>query len=144
MCGFFGSGAGMATARGHAADWPEQEHHLCPDEIRCLPVARASGQAPSDGLPRKSTRGSWRGLRGGVRCMIRPDTTAAKGGAMALIQCPDCGSSVSDAAPACPKCARPIAAAAPMPRTAVPPQKKTGVSAGFTLLVLLALGSWIY
>jgi len=76
--------------------------------------------------------------------MIRPDTTAAKGGAMALIQCPDCGSSVSDAAPACPKCARPIAAAAPMPRTAAPPQKKTGVSAGFTLLVLLALGSWIY
>ncbi|MGN6728611.1 MAG: hypothetical protein ACTHJG_02125, partial [Rhodanobacteraceae bacterium] len=63
---------------------------------------------------------------------------------MALIQCPDCGSSVSDAAPACPQCARPIAAAAPMSRTAAPPQKKTGVSAGFTLLVLLALGAWIY
>jgi len=31
-----------------------------------------------------------------------------------------------------------------MSRTAAPPQKKTGVSAGFTLLVLLALGAWIY
>lgn len=28
---------------------------------------------------------------------------------MALIKCPDCGTDVSDAAPACPKCGRPIA-----------------------------------
>jgi len=26
---------------------------------------------------------------------------------MALVQCPDCGTDVSDAAPACPKCGRP-------------------------------------
>jgi hypothetical protein len=29
---------------------------------------------------------------------------------MSLIACPDCSTSVSDAAPACPKCGRPIAA----------------------------------
>ncbi|HEX8393041.1 MAG TPA: hypothetical protein VF665_11835 [Longimicrobium sp.] len=38
---------------------------------------------------------------------------------MALITCPDCGNSVSDAAPACIHCGRPIAAASP--RTAAPP-----------------------
>lgn len=32
---------------------------------------------------------------------------------MALINCPDCGTEVSDAAPACPKCGRPIASPAP-------------------------------
>lgn len=30
---------------------------------------------------------------------------------MALVRCPDCGSEVSDSAPACPRCGRPIAAA---------------------------------
>lgn len=34
---------------------------------------------------------------------------------MALINCPDCGTEVSDAAPACPKCGRPIAS--PVPQT---------------------------
>lgn len=34
---------------------------------------------------------------------------------MALINCPDCGTEVSDAAPACPKCGRPIAP--PTPQT---------------------------
>ena len=33
---------------------------------------------------------------------------------MALIQCPDCGRGVSDAAPTCPGCGRPLAAAAPV------------------------------
>lgn len=61
---------------------------------------------------------------------------------MALINCPDCGTEVSDAAAACPKCARPIAPAA-IQAPSLPAQKK-GVGAGFALLVFLALGGWIY
>lgn len=61
---------------------------------------------------------------------------------MALINCPDCGTEVSDAAAACPKCARPIAAA-PRVRPSSSTQTK-GVSAGFAALVFLALGGWIY
>lgn len=40
---------------------------------------------------------------------------------MALITCPDCGGSVSDAAPACIHCGRPLAAAQPAPSYAPPP-----------------------
>lgn len=32
---------------------------------------------------------------------------------MALVACPDCGTQVSDLAPACPRCARPVAAPLP-------------------------------
>ncbi len=39
---------------------------------------------------------------------------------MTLIQCPDCGQQVSDAAVACPRCARPIA---PRPRSPPPPTR---------------------
>jgi hypothetical protein len=41
--------------------------------------------------------------------------------AMALVQCPDCGTAVSNLAAACPKCARPInmAEVAPTPRRSV-------------------------
>jgi hypothetical protein len=38
---------------------------------------------------------------------------------MALVTCPDCQNSISDAAPACPRCGRPFAFAAP---TATAPQ----------------------
>ena len=62
---------------------------------------------------------------------------------MALINCPDCGTEVSDAAAVCPKCARPIAPVATHIRPSAPAQKK-GVGAGFALLVFLALGGWIY
>ena len=34
---------------------------------------------------------------------------------MALVACPDCGTQVSDQAPACPKCARPLRAQQPAP-----------------------------
>lgn len=39
---------------------------------------------------------------------------------MALITCPDCGGSVSDAAPACIHCGRPLAPARPAPSYAAP------------------------
>lgn len=51
---------------------------------------------------------------------------------MALITCPDCGSSVSDAAPKCPKCARPLKAK----------KNRTGEA---VLSVLLGLGAcWLW
>jgi hypothetical protein len=48
---------------------------------------------------------------------------------MALITCPDCEASISDAAPACPKCGRPMHTARPQapplpPRAAPPPQER--------------------
>ena len=62
---------------------------------------------------------------------------------MALINCPDCGTEVSDAALACPKCARPIAAAvthiAPPP-----PTPKKGTKIGSVLLAFLLVGGWVY
>ena len=39
---------------------------------------------------------------------------------MALINCPDCGTEVSDAAAACPKCSRPISARLPAQAAAAP------------------------
>lgn len=63
---------------------------------------------------------------------------------MALINCPDCGTEVSDAAAACTKCARPITPAAPTVRSSPAAQKKKGVGAGFILLVFIALAAWIY
>jgi len=63
---------------------------------------------------------------------------------MALIKCPDCGSEVSDAAPACPKCGRPIAAPPPAPRSApaaAPPKKNKNLS-GVTVLVVFGLLGW--
>ncbi|HLI17453.1 MAG TPA: lysozyme inhibitor LprI family protein [Rhodanobacteraceae bacterium] len=63
---------------------------------------------------------------------------------MALINCPDCGTEVSDAAAACPKCARPITPAATPMESDRPAQKRRGAGAGFTLVVLIALGVWIY
>lgn len=62
---------------------------------------------------------------------------------MALINCPDCGTEVSDAATACPKCARPIAPAMPHFR-ATPPAAKKGMGAGSVLLVILLVGGWVY
>ena len=65
---------------------------------------------------------------------------------MALINCPDCGTEVSDAAAACPKCARPIASAVAhvgsTPPT--PPTPKKGAGVGSVLLVLLLVGGWVY
>lgn len=57
---------------------------------------------------------------------------------MALIKCPDCGTDVSNAAPACPKCGRPIAAA-----KSAPPQKKTSGCAVVVLaiIILAAIGA---
>lgn len=65
---------------------------------------------------------------------------------MALIKCSDCGTEVSDAAPACPKCGRPITSA-PMyasPRKPPPLKSKGNASGGFAILVLVALSVWIY
>lgn len=58
---------------------------------------------------------------------------------MALITCPDCQASISDAAPACPKCGRPMHAPAakppPLPARARPAPKQSIPR----LLVLLGL-----
>lgn len=63
---------------------------------------------------------------------------------MALINCPDCGTEVSDAAAACPKCARPITRAVSNVGSSAPVQKKKGVGVGFTVVVFIALAAWIY
>jgi uncharacterized protein YecT (DUF1311 family) len=60
---------------------------------------------------------------------------------MALIKCPDCGTDVSDAAPACPKCARPIAAARQL---SAPARESRKASGGFVVFILVCLGLWIY
>jgi len=56
---------------------------------------------------------------------------------MALIKCPDCGTDVSDAAPACPKCGRPIAG---LPFSAIPsrpaPQKSEKKRTGTVSITL--------
>ncbi|HEY4090057.1 MAG TPA: hypothetical protein VGN46_00975 [Luteibacter sp.] len=67
---------------------------------------------------------------------------------MALIQCPDCASQVSDVAPSCPKCGRPIApvppAAVHVTTTAPGAPKKKGVSGLTTLVIFGLLGWFIY
>jgi hypothetical protein len=65
---------------------------------------------------------------------------------VALIKCPDCGTDVSDAAPACPKCGRPTAAASMYTSTRKPPpiKQKKNASGGFVLLVLILMGLWLY
>jgi hypothetical protein len=66
-----------------------------------------------------------------------------KGNDMALINCPDCGTEVSDAAPACPKCGRPIALAA-QPVHARDRSERSRSPATFTItlssFVLIVLG----
>lgn len=69
---------------------------------------------------------------------------------MALIQCPDCGSEVSDAAPTCPKCGRPIAPPAPVtvnvappaPQKPVKPAKKNSGCAPVILVAIIAFVVW--
>jgi hypothetical protein len=57
---------------------------------------------------------------------------------MPLITCPDCRSSISDAAPACPHCGRPIAHAssyyAPA-QTVVVQQPSNGIAAVLSLII---------
>nr|WP_199040235.1 hypothetical protein [Dyella sp. ASV24] len=64
---------------------------------------------------------------------------------MALIECPDCKSSVSDAAPACPKCGRPIAAAtSPLPPRTPVQRKRSQMLPALVVLIGGALlwGLW--
>ncbi|MEO6803747.1 MAG: hypothetical protein ABI197_10960, partial [Granulicella sp.] len=67
---------------------------------------------------------------------------------MALIKCQDCGTDVSDAAPACPKCARPIAMEVRqsdrLQRLPAPARNSNSLSAGFVVFALVCLGLWIY
>lgn len=56
---------------------------------------------------------------------------------MALIDCPDCGVKVSDAAPACPKCSRPMKATT---IEATGKQWKVGQLIGGIVLVFGILG----
>lgn len=68
---------------------------------------------------------------------------------MALIRCPDCGTEISDAAPACLKCGRPIASSAAPPFT-VPLQRhresprSRNILGAFVLITFVCLGFWIY
>lgn len=55
---------------------------------------------------------------------------------MALIKCPDCGTDVSNAAPACPSCGRPIATTPP----ALPPQQPKKKSLGIGCIIALVVG----
>jgi predicted amidophosphoribosyltransferase len=57
---------------------------------------------------------------------------------MALIQCPECGKSVSDLAPACPNCGVPIAHSEAPPPTPVVIQKE-GMG-GCAWIIVIALG----
>lgn len=62
---------------------------------------------------------------------------------MALIQCPDCKTEVSDSASSCPKCARPISAApAPIPAAAPPPAKRS--TSPIALVVLVVIIAVVY
>ncbi|WP_291779172.1 hypothetical protein [Luteibacter sp.] len=66
---------------------------------------------------------------------------------MALINCPDCNSEVSDAAPACPKCGRPIAPPVPDTRSVRPsasPKKSSNVSAATVIVAFGFLAWFIY
>ncbi len=64
---------------------------------------------------------------------------------MPLIACPDCGSQVSDLAPACIQCGRPIAAAAPVPVPFTTRNVRArsgvadGIKIGFGMFVLLPI-----
>ena len=67
---------------------------------------------------------------------------------MALLSCPDCGSQVSDYAPACPKCGRPVqtilaALRAQPPRTPAETRKSAGfriAAVGAMLFAMAVLG----
>lgn len=72
---------------------------------------------------------------------------------MALVKCPDCGSEVSDQAPACPRCGRPMKVPSPVFQTAPTPapQVKQGKPARpsnhlpgwFVLVTFICLGLWL-
>jgi zinc-ribbon domain len=47
-----------------------------------------------------------------IKIIIESEGKIKKGGIMALINCPDCGKSISDQAPTCPQCGRAMAVAA--------------------------------
>lgn len=68
---------------------------------------------------------------------------------MALVTCPDCGTQISDQAPACPKCGRPLQAQPQQPQQAQQPQQpqwqparqapKSGMSTGLIIGIVLAV-----
>lgn len=65
---------------------------------------------------------------------------------MPLVQCPDCGKSVSTSAPTCPNCGRPMAAVvvAPMPFPPAPTHGGTGnVVAGVASFFIPGLGQLV-
>ena len=62
---------------------------------------------------------------------------------MALINCPDCGTDVSDAAVACPKCARPIAASG-LNRSVASNKSKQNTSGCLVVFVLAIGGLWLF
>lgn len=69
--------------------------------------------------------------------MKNPAGAGYGGRFMALVKCKDCGSNVSDAAPACPNCGRPQAHSSKATRN-----NPNGT--GWLALILLIAGVWIY
>lgn len=58
---------------------------------------------------------------------------------MALIQCPECGKSVSDLAPACPNCDVPVAGPSKTQQPAPGVTKREGMG-GCAWIIVIALG----
>lgn len=68
---------------------------------------------------------------------------------MALVKCPDCGTDVSDAAPACVRCGRPIAAppligTKTAPGPAAKAKRSNAVPGWLVILTFIGLGWYIY
>lgn len=67
---------------------------------------------------------------------------------MGLLVCPDCGTQVSDQAPACPSCGRPVVLPTSVPPSTVPAGDSSKASSssgiGCLVIIVLVLAIWGY